>query len=199
MSKRLTVALAVLVVLIPASGFAQKFEDLLKALGKEVEKAARDRADAYVEQLKDDVDAPCRNLESSALVSAFDESRSETWAVKTVDGRKFQLRQIGVLGQTENGNQPNNYVGTARYLDFSSTGQNDFARKYRVAITYRDLARGESIVGQILATAVNNTLQNNLPSSVSMDVFRVEGKNLDGADWCLSSRSSAIDSVRWIE
>lgn len=131
--------------------------------------------------------------------STFDTSRARTWAIKTTDGRTFQLREIGLSGQTERSDQPNLYAGAAGLMDFIKTHDTELGKRYRVTLTYRDVMHAQTIAGQLLASAVNNTVQNNLPSSLSMEIFRIAGKNLDGDPWCLSSRANTIDTIRWIE
>jgi hypothetical protein len=191
--------LVIIAILVTSPIHAQKLGDLLKELGKQLESAAQDRANAYVEQMKEEADRPCREAQHTALVERFDEARSNTWAVTTRDGNKYQLEALGIAGQMSNGMNPTDFLAVSANVDFSLLRSDEVSKTYRVTARYRDLASGgESLLGQLVSTAVNNTIQARAQNSADVQLFALKGKSLEKTDWCLASRVNTVDSIRWI-
>lgn len=193
MRKTAVMSLLVVFTVIPPA-FSQKLKDFLHDLGKQLQSSARDQVNQQIDHSYDG----CRQMQSSAEVSDFDLSRIGTWKVTTASGRKYQLRSLSIAGNADGGQSFASLLGLATAASFQFVESDQFTRTYVVHLTYADLATGKGAVGQILASALNNTYQKNMANDVHAIVLTVGGKSLDDRDWCLTLRDDDIRSAELI-
>jgi hypothetical protein len=196
-----TFIVAVLLVGMSAFASAQSLKELLGAFKKEVEKTVNERVERAVVNAAEE---GCQGKDTTAEVSEINYDKVPSFVVETADGRKFQLRSLSIGGTAVDarGAIIANFLSQATAIDLSEIGQSPISRKYRVHMTYGDMV-GDSSEGSglksILATALNNTLQNRLPSDFILENTRLSGEALDGSEWCVPARLISIRSIRYLK
>lgn len=151
--------------------------DLLKELLRNVETQAKT-------QIR-------QRVESPGEVTDIDRSINPSVIVRTSDGRVFQLRSVEIIASPT----LDPYLGMAQSLDFTQ----ESGHRYDIRVHFRELsASSNSLVSNILSSAMNDTMRSDKVSRTTADIQGLAGQTLDGRSWLLDVGRSPLETIEFL-